>query len=80
MVPDEGLLAEVAGLVEWPVPLLGRIDDAFMDLPAEVMRTSMRVNQRYFALRKPDGSAAPLLRTGGQHRRDRWRGRAGGGQ
>jgi glycyl-tRNA synthetase beta chain len=48
----------VAGLVEWPVPLLGRIDDAFMDLPAEVMRTSMRVNQRYFALRHPDGAAA----------------------
>ncbi|MCX7373188.1 MAG: glycine--tRNA ligase subunit beta [Alphaproteobacteria bacterium] len=58
IVPDEGLLAEVAGLVEWPVPLLGRIDDAFMDLPAEVMRTSMRVNQRYFALRQPDGPAA----------------------
>jgi glycyl-tRNA synthetase beta chain len=59
VVPDEGLLNEVAGLVEWPVPLLGHIDDAFMDLPAEVMRTSMRVNQRYFALRRPDGSAAP---------------------
>ena len=59
VVPDEGLVAEVAGLVEWPVPLLGRIDDAFMDLPAEVMRTTMRVNQRYFALRKSDGSAAP---------------------
>ncbi|MDB5412280.1 MAG: glycine--tRNA ligase subunit beta [Rubritepida sp.] len=59
VVPDEGLLAEVAGLVEWPVPLLGRIDDNFMDLPAEVMRTSMRVNQRYFALRRMDGSAAP---------------------
>jgi glycyl-tRNA synthetase beta chain len=57
VVPDEGLLAEVTGLVEWPVPLLGRIDDAFMDLPAEVMRTSMRVNQRYFALRHPDGRA-----------------------
>jgi glycyl-tRNA synthetase beta chain len=59
VVPDEALIAEVAGLVEWPVPLLGRIDDAFMDLPPEVMRTTMRVNQRYFALRKPDGSAAP---------------------
>jgi glycyl-tRNA synthetase beta chain len=59
VVPDEGLVSEVAGLVEWPVPLLGRIDDAFMDLPPEVMRTTMRVNQRYFALRKPDGSAAP---------------------
>jgi len=61
VVPDEGLLAEVAGLVEWPVPLLGRIDDAYMDLPAEVMRTSMRVNQRYFALRFPDGRAAPFF-------------------
>jgi glycyl-tRNA synthetase beta chain len=59
VVPDEGLLAEVAGLVEWPVPLLGGIDAAFMDLPAEVMRTSMRVNQRYFALRYPDGRPAP---------------------
>ena len=59
VVPDEGLVAEVAGLVEWPVPLLGRIDDAFMDLPPEVMRTTMRVNQRYFALRTADGAAAP---------------------
>jgi len=59
VVPDEALIAEVAGLVEWPVPLLARIDDAFMDLPPEVMRTTMRVNQRYFALRRPDGSAAP---------------------
>jgi glycyl-tRNA synthetase beta chain len=59
VVPDRGLLEEVAGLVEWPVPLLGRIDDNFMDLPPELMRTTMRVNQRYFALRKPDGSAAP---------------------
>jgi len=59
VVPDEALITEVAGLVEWPVPLLGRIDDAFMDLPPEVMRTTMRVNQRYFALRNPDGTAAP---------------------
>jgi glycyl-tRNA synthetase beta chain len=61
VVPDEGLLQEVGGLVEWPVPLLGRIDDAFMDLPPELMRTTMRVNQRYFALRRPDGSAAPFF-------------------
>lgn len=59
ILPDEGLLAEVAGLVEWPVPLLGRIDDAYMDLPPEVMQVSMRVNQRYFAVRTPDGHAAP---------------------
>ncbi len=59
VVPDDGLLDEVAGLVEWPVPLLGRIDQAYMDLPAEVMQVSMRVNQRYFALRTTDGVAAP---------------------
>jgi glycyl-tRNA synthetase beta chain len=56
---DPGLVEEVAGLVEWPVALLGRIDEAFMDLPAEVMQVSMRVNQRYFATRHGDGSAAP---------------------
>jgi len=59
VVDDPVLLDEVAGLVEWPVALLGRIDDAFMDLPPEVMQVSMRVNQRYFALRTPDGRAAP---------------------
>ena len=58
VVRDDGLLDEVAGLVEWPVPLLGRIDRAYMDLPAEVMQVSMRVNQRYFALRTADGAAA----------------------
>jgi glycyl-tRNA synthetase beta chain len=61
VVPDDGLLDEVAGLVEWPVPLLGRIDDAYMDLPPEVMQVSMRVNQRYFALRRGDGQAAPYF-------------------
>ena len=40
VVPDYGLLDEVAGLVEWPVPLLGRIDAAYMDLPPEVMQVS----------------------------------------
>ncbi len=59
VVDDPGLLEEVAGLVEWPVPLLGRIDAAFMDLPAEVMQVSMRVNQRYFALHDAAGAPAP---------------------
>lgn len=59
VVDDPGLLDEVAGLVEWPVPLLGKIDAAFMDLPPEVMQVSMRVNQRYFALRTAAGEAAP---------------------
>ena len=59
VVDDPGLLDEVAGLVEWPVPHLGRIADEHMDLPPEVMQVSMRVNQRYFALRTADGAAAP---------------------
>jgi glycyl-tRNA synthetase beta chain len=59
VVEDQGLLSEVAGLVEWPVALLGRIDAAFMDLPPEVMQVSMRVNQRYFATKTHDGSPAP---------------------
>ncbi len=59
VVDDPGLLDEVAGLVEWPVPLLGRIDQTFMELPPEVMQVSMRVNLRYFALRTADGDTAP---------------------
>jgi glycyl-tRNA synthetase beta chain len=59
LVQDIPLQDEVAGLVEWPVPLLGRIDAAFMDLPPEVMQVSMRVNQRYFALRDAQGAPAP---------------------
>ncbi len=61
VVEDPGLLDEVTGLVEWPVPLLGRIDPAYMDLPAEVMQVSMRANQRYFALRSASGEAAPFF-------------------
>jgi glycyl-tRNA synthetase beta chain len=55
---DEGLIDEVTGLVEWPVPLIGTIDAAFMDLPPEVLITSMRTHQRYFATHKEDGSLA----------------------
>ncbi len=61
LVDDPGLLDEVAGLVEWPVPLIGSIDAAYMDLPAEVLQVSMRVNQRYFASRDAHGRAAPLF-------------------
>lgn len=56
---DPGLLEEVAGLVEWPVVLTGAIDDKFMDVPAEVLTTSMRTHQRYFALESADGTLAP---------------------
>jgi glycyl-tRNA synthetase beta chain len=53
LVPDEGLLAENAGLTEWPVTLLGRIEDRFLDLPPEVLQTTMRANQKFFSLRDP---------------------------
>lgn len=56
---DEGLLREVAGLVEWPVVLMGRIDDAFMEVPKEVLTTSMRSHQKYFSVETPDGDLAP---------------------
>ena len=56
---DDGLLAEVTGLVEWPVPLIGTIDETFMDVPAEVLITSMRSHQKYFSLLRADGSLAP---------------------
>ncbi|HEX2558879.1 glycine--tRNA ligase subunit beta [Phenylobacterium sp.] len=52
LVEDAGLLDEVAGLVEWPVPVLGEMDPAFLDLPPEVIRTSMRTHQKYFAVRQ----------------------------
>ncbi len=56
---DPGLAEEVAGLVEWPVVLTGAIDDQFMDVPAEVLTTSMRTHQRYFALETAEGKLAP---------------------
>ena len=61
VVPDAGLIDEISGLVEWPVPLIGRIEAEYMDLPPEVMQVSMRVNQRYLALRDKDGAAAPYF-------------------
>jgi len=56
--PDAGLLNEVLGLVEWPVPLLGTIDAAFMDVPAEAMTSAMRKHQKYFALSDKSGAFA----------------------
>ena len=55
---DAGLLEEVAGLVEWPVPLLGTIDSQFMDVPPEVLIVSMKTHQRYFATNRKDGALA----------------------
>ncbi|MEL6915720.1 MAG: glycine--tRNA ligase subunit beta [Pseudomonadota bacterium] len=53
VVDDPGLLAEVAGLVEWPVVLMGDIGADFLDLPPEVLRTSMKEHQKFFSLRNP---------------------------
>ncbi len=52
LVEDEGLLDEVAGLVEWPVVLLGTFDPSFLDIPAEAIRATIRANQKCFVLRE----------------------------
>jgi glycyl-tRNA synthetase beta chain len=56
---DEGLLEEVTGLVEWPVPMLGSIDPEFMDVPPEVLITAMRAHQKYFSLLDAERRLAP---------------------
>jgi glycyl-tRNA synthetase beta chain len=53
LVEDEALLEEVAGLVEWPVVLLGEFEAAFLDIPQEVIRATIRINQKCFVLRDP---------------------------
>ena len=52
LVVDEGLVVENAGLTEWPVPLLGRFDEAFLDVPPEVIQLTARTNQKYFVCEK----------------------------
>jgi glycyl-tRNA synthetase beta chain len=61
VVPDEGLVAENAGLTEWPVPLLGRFDPAFLEVPREVIQLTMRTNQKYFACVDAAGALAPAF-------------------
>ncbi|MFN3456047.1 MAG: glycine--tRNA ligase subunit beta [Novosphingobium sp.] len=58
LVEDEGLVIENAGLTEWPVPLLGRFDEAFLDVPPEVIQLTARVNQKYFICRDSAGKLA----------------------
>ncbi|MDH7971676.1 glycine--tRNA ligase subunit beta [Sphingomonas sp. AR_OL41] len=58
LIEDEGLVAENAGLTEWPVPLLGRFDAAFLDVPPEVIQLTARVNQKYFVCRGAAGNLA----------------------
>jgi glycyl-tRNA synthetase beta chain len=58
LVEDAGLLAEVAGLVEWPVVLMGSFDEAFLKIPEEVIRATIRANQKCFVVR--DGKTVKL--------------------
>ncbi len=53
LIEDDALADEVAGLVEWPVALIGQFDKAFLDVPHEILISTMRANQKYFALRDP---------------------------
>jgi glycyl-tRNA synthetase beta chain len=59
LVEDQALLDEVAGLVEWPVVLMGSFDESFLKIPGEVIRATIRNNQKCFVVRKADGSLAP---------------------
>jgi glycyl-tRNA synthetase beta chain len=60
LVDDDGLLDEVSGLAEWPTPILGDMDPQFLDLPPEVVRLSMKVHQKYFAVRhSPPAGGSP---------------------
>jgi glycyl-tRNA synthetase beta chain len=59
LIADEALLDEVSGLAEWPVVLIGAIEDDFMDVPPEILQTSMRTHQKYFSLRYPEKGGDP---------------------
>ncbi len=62
-VIDDALLDEVTGLVEWPVPLAGRFDPQFLELPAEVLIATMQEHQRYFPVRDAQGKLMPWFIT-----------------
>ncbi|MBD3762058.1 glycine--tRNA ligase subunit beta [Rhizorhabdus sp.] len=61
VIPDEGLVAENAGLTEWPVPLLGHFDPGFLEVPREVIQLTLRTNQKYFVLNDKEGKLAPAF-------------------
>jgi len=61
LIEDKGLVAENAGLTEWPVPLIGDFDPAFLEVPPEVIQLTLRINQKYFVLRDAAGKLAPAF-------------------
>jgi glycyl-tRNA synthetase beta chain len=61
LIEDHGLLDEVAGLIEWPVVLMGSFDPAFLEMPPEVIRTTIRANQKCFVVRRGDALASKFI-------------------
>ncbi|HEX7822856.1 MAG TPA: glycine--tRNA ligase subunit beta [Sphingobium sp.] len=61
LIEDKGLVIENAGLTEWPVPLLGDFDPAFLEVPPEVIQLTLRINQKYFVLNDGAGKLAPAF-------------------
>ena len=61
LVEDQALLNEVAGLVEWPVPILGKFDESFMEIPFEALVSELKHHQKYFALKDKSGNLAPYF-------------------
>jgi glycyl-tRNA synthetase beta chain len=61
LLEDDGLVAENAGLTEWPVPLVGKFDPEFLDVPREVIVLTMRTNQKYFACVDDEALLAPAF-------------------
>ena len=74
LVEDQALLDEVAGLVEWPVVLMGSFEESFLNIPGEVIRATIRNNQKCFVVRDPeDRQARAEIHPHRQHRGDRRR-------
>jgi len=73
LVEDEALLAENAGLTEWPVPLIGAFDESFLSVPPEVLATSMKAHQKCFSLKKGDALANRFMLVANLKAEDRGR-------
>jgi glycyl-tRNA synthetase beta chain len=71
LVDDKGLLAEVAGLVEWPVVLMGTIADDFLSLPPEVLTASMKEHQKFFSVREKSGQIVRFVTVANRETADR---------
>ncbi|SIN82936.1 glycine--tRNA ligase subunit beta [Vannielia litorea] len=70
LVEDKGLLAEVAGLVEWPVVLMGEIEEQFRGLPPEVLQTSMKEHQKFFSVKNRNGQIVSFVTVANMETRD----------